>query len=133
MMKIMIEETGKVKEIILIDPKTKLDWSTDFIGNNLVNAEYKYSEEEDVELLVLNQEDFDWWVDVMAKYESVAFESKEFFDSLDNSDASGLALETYLYYSGHLCDLEFLPDTMKIALNNAKHVYDEKNNCLNDN
>ena len=122
-MKIIIEETGKVKEIRIKDAKTGLDWSGDFIGDNLVTPEYKYSEAEDEELLVMVEDDFNWWSELAGKYESSDLAVKEYFDSLEYSPAWEAAHDAYIYTDRKGCDLENLPDAMKAALEDAKEVY----------
>ncbi|MCK4820372.1 hypothetical protein KA005_31700 [bacterium] len=57
-MDIKINETGELESITLIDPVSGCDWFNDFCGND---TSISYDEDNDVYLM--DQENFDWWED----------------------------------------------------------------------
>jgi hypothetical protein len=65
-MKVRIIETGKDEELSIIDPKTGMDWINDLMGNH--DALPEYDEEADRHLM--NQEDLDWWADLVERYQT---------------------------------------------------------------
>ncbi len=72
---IKINNTGEIKEIRMIDPKTGCDYSSDFIGNH-IGADDMISvsrENEDVDYTA-TAEQADWWVRVCADHQTLAEE-----------------------------------------------------------
>lgn len=76
MLTFKIKETGETKTLSLIDPKTGHDYIADFMGNadglvGLARAEDDY---------IINQCDYDWWLDVVEatqKADNLEFEYKD--------------------------------------------------------
>ncbi len=134
MTKIMIEETKKVEEITIIDPKSGLDWSADFIGNNIVNPEYEYVKSEDDDLMVMSQEDFDWWAELAERWGKADEAVKNFFDNIEMKDeiepweVASLIEGMRDTYEGSFrfgCDLEDHPEAMQGAVEDVKKAYEE--------
>ncbi len=123
MTKIMIEETKKVEEITIIDPKSGLDWSADFIGNNIVNPEYEYVESEDDDLMVMSQEDFDWWAELAERWGKADEAVKDFFDNLDYGPEWEGMKSSYENSDRFGGDLEDHPEAMLDAINDVKEAY----------
>ena len=66
-MEFIINETGKLEELTIIDPQTGMDWSNDLIGNSGAVGQYiQYDDAEDA--YRINQEDFDWWAEYISMY-----------------------------------------------------------------
>lgn len=60
-MKIIIKETSAVETLSIIDPKSGVDYISDFIGNTgaLIDGQFEWDEDHDA--YVCDQEAFDWW------------------------------------------------------------------------
>lgn len=60
-MNVIIKETGEVKSLSIIDPKTKINYVSDFIGNagGFVNGDFVFDEE--TGSYQSTQANFDWW------------------------------------------------------------------------
>jgi hypothetical protein len=134
MTKIIIEETKEVREIGIIDAASGLDWSMDFIGNNIVSPRYEYSEKEDDDLMVMSQEDFDWWETLANEWEKADEAKKDFFDNIEMKDEVdpwevGALLEEMrdCYETNNIfgCELENHPAAMLEAIEDVKEKYKE--------
>lgn len=67
-MKFIINETGKIEDLTIIDTKTGTDWSNDLIGNSgAIGAYIHYDDAADA--YRINQEDFNWWSEYISMYE----------------------------------------------------------------
>ncbi len=116
MTEIKIKESGKIEEITVIDPKTGLDWSGDLIGNNFDGTEWT---EDGV--VIMDQEDFDWWSNYCNEYETADNLIYEFFTDLTDNFEIREPEDAYqkenkmkeLYYN-YIYGYEFndLPDAM---------------------
>lgn len=60
-MKIIIEETGKEENLSIVDPKTGVDYTQDFLGSNGALHDGQFTWDEDHDAYVCDQETFDWW------------------------------------------------------------------------
>jgi len=108
-MKITTIETKEEKDLSLIDPKTGLSWTNDLMGN--YGALPRYDDESDRYLM--SQKDFDWWADLIARYQEA---DDRFFaltqslrDTLGFEAAEELAEAAY----GINCDLENYPEALQ--------------------
>lgn len=70
-MKIIIKETSAVETLSIIDPKTGVDYISDFIGNTgaLIDGQLEWDEDRDA--YVCDQETFDWWDTVVTANQSL--------------------------------------------------------------
>jgi len=64
-MKIRILETGEIEELSLIDPKSGVDWIRDLMGNH--DAVPLIDEKTDE--YCMDQENFDWWDNLITSYQ----------------------------------------------------------------
>ncbi len=60
-MNIRIKESGKIEELNIIDPKTRLDYSIDFIGNTGAFSDSSFSYDVESGEYTCNQNTFNWW------------------------------------------------------------------------
>ena len=83
-MEFKIKETGEIKELSIIDPKTGTDWSSDFFGNHggWNNCEY----DETAEIHEISKEDFEWWEDLASEYEKADYRAYEIAQTLDDRE-----------------------------------------------
>ena len=82
MTKIKNIQTGEITEITIIDPKTRLDWSGDFIGNTVHGME---SGGEDADWQS-DEETIDWWVQYAIEYEKADFRLYEAMQNESDED-----------------------------------------------
>jgi len=60
-MNIIIKETGKVETLSIIDPKTGVNYISDFIGNQGALSDGQFTFDENKDGWVADQATFDWW------------------------------------------------------------------------
>lgn len=60
-MKIIIKETSATETLSIIDPKSGVDYISDFISNTgaLIDGQFEWDEDRDA--YVCDQDTFDWW------------------------------------------------------------------------
>jgi hypothetical protein len=70
-MKIIIKETSEVKALSIIDPKSGVDYISDFIGNTgaLIDGQFEWDEDRDA--YVCNQDTYEWWNTVVTANQSL--------------------------------------------------------------
>lgn len=70
-MKIIIKETCSVETLSIIDPKSGVDYISDFIGNMdaLIDGQFEWDCKRDAH--VCSQETFDWWNTVVTANQSL--------------------------------------------------------------
>ena len=114
-MKVKIKETGEIKELVSIDPKTGLDWSQDLVGNTgaFMDGRFVWDEGEDVYLVSLDE--YEWW----GEYTSGL---AEVWDKVEL-----LATELWISKEGHsLVGWErYIQDRVNEAMGNANDMEDE--------
>ncbi len=68
-MRVKIVETGKIKTLAIIDPKSKCNWIKDLVGNSNgfgQNTEDKFVQvDEGDHDFVTSQENYDWWYELI--------------------------------------------------------------------
>lgn len=77
-MRIMIKETKQIKELTIYG-ENGIEWTTDLLGN----AGALKEKDEETEILILNQEDFDWWKEYIKNHESDEEEITELAEELN--------------------------------------------------
>lgn len=105
-MQVKIKETGNVEELEIIDPKTGLDWAADMTGND---ENFEYDEDEGVR--VCDQETFDWWHDLIQRYQKADNRLHEIRESQDDDQALYNHIDTFTGV-----DLENYPEALHQAL-----------------
>ena len=106
---IKIIETGEVKELEIIDPKSGNDWSSDFIGNN---DEIEW--DRDAGAMLLTKEQHDWWAEVLPAYERAEHALHEYRLELDEHNRD--LLDDRLNCAMGV-DLEYQADAMLDTIN----------------
>lgn len=99
-MEITIIETGEKKELVIIDPKTRIQWTNDLLGNHAALPDYN-----DDGTYHIPQDDYDWWYDLINNYQAADNRRHEIICGLDE-DASGAMSDELQNIN---CDLEDLP------------------------
>lgn len=65
MLNVLIKETNEVKSLSIIDPKTKIDYIGDFVGNTgAFGREFEKIEHDEAEYQA-SEGDFEWWENVV--------------------------------------------------------------------
>ena len=87
-MKFIINETGNLEKLTIIDAKTGMDWSSDLIGNSGAVGDYIHYDDA-AGAYSIGQEDFDWWAEYISMYERYqekldALKEKYGADAVDN-------------------------------------------------
>lgn len=70
-MKVIIKETNKEETLEFIDPRTGIDWVTDFIGNYGALDDGQFEWDEELDAYLCDQETFDWWEKVVTDNEDL--------------------------------------------------------------
>ncbi len=75
-MDIRIRETDKLENLSIIDPKTGVDYISDFIGNagGLTDGQfelYVYEWVADDDFYACDQETYEWWADVVDAHNNI--------------------------------------------------------------
>lgn len=112
-MQVIINETGKVGILKLVDPKTGVNYVADFIGNaGALGCEFKLIDGD----YHVDQEDFDWWERVIAKQQEADNLKSEYTEEHGSEELYELLEQV------SACDLEDMVnqelDLLKEAVNN---------------
>jgi len=108
-MRFIIKETRELEELSIIDPRTGINWVSDLMGNHGVFLDLP--EEEGV--YIIPEEDFDWWRNLLAKYEEADNRYYDLYTSLPEDEAASLQdavtnisgdLEDYPGHMNECCD-----------------------------
>lgn len=111
-MKIRIIETNKTEELTIIDPQSGVNWISDLMGNHGALPEY----DEDNDMFVMSQEDYDWWHDLTTELEKAEYRCHELREEL-----VGQAREDFEEDIRNIAtDLEDLPKALNAVCKEAK-------------
>lgn len=112
-MKIIINETGKIETLSIIDPDTGVNYISDFIGNTGdLGTQFIYDDNRNV--WTCDQETFDWWSDVVTKEQALGNRIHDLCATHDR----GLVHEVVRDSSGKV-DLEINAAVVNTALDEA--------------
>lgn len=104
-MNVTIIETNEKETLSIIDPKSGCDYTTDLIGNHGELPDYN----EDTDSYHMTKESFNWWANLIDRYEKADDRQYEISASLDHDEQndfqSGLQ-------SACDCDLENIPEAI---------------------
>jgi hypothetical protein len=109
-MKVMIRETGKIETLSFIDPRSKTDFITDFIGNQGALDDGQFTYDEDKDAYVCSQENFEWWQKVAADHQAMEERIKELTDEYGHDRVYAVVEQAGQY------DLEDMPAAIIAAL-----------------
>lgn len=112
-MNIIIKETSEVETLSIVDPKSGVDYISDFIGNTgaLNDGQFEWNEERYA--YVCDQETFDWWDAVVNANQSLGDRIHELVKEHDSE-----AVHDVIYKAGNV-DLENHAATVNQALDEA--------------
>jgi hypothetical protein len=109
-MDIRIKETGELKSLSIIDPQTGCNWEIDLMGNH--DADMIYDDDEGV--YIMDHETFDWWDDLLARYQTADYKLNETRCGVDNPES----LDAYLVdMAVGSCELDNYPEALTAAIN----------------
>jgi len=108
MQEFIIKETGEKEELSIIDPKSGCCWVSDLMGNH--GAFNDLDTDEDTDLYVMPQEDFEWWKDLIKRYQRADNIYHELRNGNRLDDETVEELETCIQDIGSGCDLEYYPE-----------------------
>lgn len=110
--KMEILVNGQVKELNIIDAKSGMEWTADLLGNH--NA-LGYDDEK--EMPTMSEDNFNWWSDLLPRYENADQEVFDYVSELDESDSFYEILNSLT-----ACDLEDMPALMLAAIEEHKEL-----------
>ena len=115
-MEIRIKETGEIEELTIIDPANGLCWAIDLTGDD-DNITF------DGDYHTCDQETFDWWVDLIERYQAADNRLHEIRTYLSNDDRERLYefLEQIVR-----CDLENYPESLEDILDRWEKLQEGK-------
>lgn len=70
-MEIIIKETDAVETLSIIDPKSGVDYISDFVGNTGALIDGQFDWDEDRDAYVCDQETYNWWDTVVTANQSL--------------------------------------------------------------
>lgn len=106
-MDIKIIETGEIMELTIIDPKSGCDWTSDLTGND---EDIKFDEDGN---RICDQKTFDWWEDLISRYQAADDRYYELITSLDDDAKEALEMAVNVVAG---CDLENYPEFLSSVL-----------------
>lgn len=77
-MDVIIKETGEVKKLVIIDQNTGVEWTSHLINNEVLECD-------DNGTIVISQDDYDWWVDIIVDMEENDRLALELIEELEES------------------------------------------------
>ena len=104
-MNIQIIETSARETLSILDPKSGMDFIQDLMGNHDALPDYN----DDLDAYEMTQADFDWWLDLTARYEKQDHRMHKIRKDADDRDAFDSAWESYNASN----DLDDLPSYME--------------------
>ena len=111
-MKITIKETGKQKELSMIDEQNGTDSIADFIGNNggFLDGQFEFDAESDTYLC--DQGTFDWWKKMVENYKTMESKIAAYKVRYGGEEVDHWLHKTHAFD----CDLEDQPNSVGLAL-----------------
>jgi len=85
-MKVKIKGTEKIESLSIIDKKSNEDWVHDFIGNTGAFCDEQFTYNEEFEMYEVDQEDFEWWHNVIKEKVAADEIYYAFLESLNDED-----------------------------------------------
>jgi hypothetical protein len=70
-MQIIINETGAVESLSIIDPKSGTNYIADFVGNTGALHDGQFAWDDDAQAHRCDQDTYDWWATVVAENQSL--------------------------------------------------------------
>lgn len=96
-MQVIIKETNQVATLSLIDHKTGVNYVADYIGNTgAFDREFERVDDD----WYISQDDYDWWIDVIAKQQASNNLQAEYLDTHSSDELFDLLSQITA------CDLE---------------------------
>lgn len=118
-MKVQISETGKIEYLNITDPKSGCDWTQDLLGNHGALPEY----DDDTDTYLMSQDDFDWWSDLVDRYQEADDRYYEICRELDENERSEFEDIVSSHCGG--VDLETHPDALQQACDEWEQLQDD--------
>ena len=121
-MDIRIKDTGEYKTLSIIDANSGVDWPNDMIGNygGLSDGQFVY--DDDNGYYECDQDTYNWWHDLMTRYEAADNALYNYRQSLDDDGKSVLEKNINLECG---VDLENMPEAFMAAIETTKEQLEE--------
>lgn len=71
-MDIIIKETSASESFSIIDPKTGVNWISDFVGNTGATMDGQFVWDDELDAYVCDQETYDWWENCIDEHQKLA-------------------------------------------------------------
>jgi hypothetical protein len=101
---VIIEETGKQKNLAIIDPRTGIDYTSDFLGNNGTSTDEEG-------FYHMTEDDYNWWKDIIEKHQANDNRIVEIERNIEGGygeyDEKLEAFRQELYQNSNADDLEY--------------------------
>lgn len=87
-MEIRIAETNEIKDLDIIDPKSGVNWIADLMGNHGALPTSEVDDDGyDTGNKIMSQEDYEWWSDLVDRYQAADDRYHALRKSLDDDEA----------------------------------------------
>ena len=114
-MNIIIKETLAVETLSIIDPKSGVDYISDFIGNQGALSDGQFTWNDEKHAFECDQDTFDWWDKVVAEHQALGYRIQE----LAEEHGAEAVHNAYVEHERSHVDLEDLPHAINSALDEA--------------
>lgn len=108
-MKVKIKETGEIRELSVVDPRTGVDWIQDFVGNAGALIDGQFTAQDDG-TYVASKGTFEWWEKAANEHQAMDERIEEL------SDLYGSDVITNIVSLVADVDLEDLPSVVNREL-----------------
>ncbi|MEK8128634.1 hypothetical protein WMW72_12025 [Paenibacillus filicis] len=71
MIKVTIKETGAKETLSIVDPRSNVDFVSDFIGNHGAFIDGQFTYDEDSDMFAADQDTYDWWAKVTTDHQAL--------------------------------------------------------------
>ena len=116
-MDIRIKETGERKTLSIVDASNGMDWTADLIGNYGGLDDGQFVCDDYNGYYECDQDTYDWWHDLMTRYEATDNALYNYRQSLDDDGESVLDKNINLECG---VDLENMPEAFLSAIEETK-------------
>jgi hypothetical protein len=112
-MLVKIKETSEIKELNYTDIKSGIDCTNDLIGNQgaLSDGQFLCDDESEADYIT-SEENFDWWENIIKKYEKSDKMYEEFIDGIEEVTGEEKDEAIRLLWNECNCDFEDIPDAI---------------------
>jgi len=110
-MEVTIIGTNETETLSITDPKSGASWENDLLGNCGELPEYN----DDTDSYHMSKEDYDWWSDLIDRYQEADNRYYELIQTLPADEAESLEILAHSI----ACDLENFPEALQEVCDGA--------------